>query len=143
MIVEDDYDAEYRNDREPIASLQGLAPDCVAYVGSTSKTLAPGLRLAWLLVPSHLVGELTVHRGVTRAIPGVLAQAAYATLLERGEVDRHLRRTRRRYDARRTALVGALERALPGARRRRGVGGPAPDALRRLQLSDRSPDRPG
>jgi GntR family transcriptional regulator/MocR family aminotransferase len=119
LIVEDDYDAEYRYDREPIASLQGLAPDCVAYVGSGSKTLAPGLRLGWLLVPSHLVGELGAQHAITRAMPSVLTQAAYASLLERGEIDRHLRRTRRRYHARRDILIDALERWLPEAR----VGG--------------------
>jgi GntR family transcriptional regulator/MocR family aminotransferase len=119
LIVEDDYDAEYRYDREPIASLQGLAPDCVAYVGSVSKTLAPGLRLGWLLAPSHLVGELAAQHAVTRAMPSVLTQAAYASLLERGEIDRHLRRTRRRYHARRNILIEAIERWLPEAR----VGG--------------------
>src|SRR5881275_363441 len=71
LIVEDDYDAEYRYDREPIASLQGLAPDCVAYVGSISKTLAPALRLGWLLAPSHLVGELRAQHAITRAMPSV------------------------------------------------------------------------
>ncbi|MFZ0088127.1 MAG: PLP-dependent aminotransferase family protein [Solirubrobacteraceae bacterium] len=113
LIVEDDYDAEYRFDREPIASLQGLAPDCVAYVGTASKTLAPGLRLGWLLVPGHLVGETAVAHGVTRAMPSVLAQAAYATMLERGDIDRHLRRTRRRYDARRSTLVRELAVSMP------------------------------
>ena len=115
LIVEDDYDAEYRYDRDPIASLQGLAPDCVVYVGTSSKTLAPGLSLGWILVPSHLVGEMAAQHGVTRAMPGVLVQSAYATLLERGDIDRHLRRTRRRYHARRNALVEALARELPEA----------------------------
>ena len=115
LVVEDDYDAEYRYDREPIASLQGLAPDCVAYVGTASKTLAPGLHLGWLLVPSHLVGELAAQHGVTRAMPGVHSQAAYAALLELGEIDRHLRRTRRHYHARRDALVQALASSLPEA----------------------------
>ena len=119
LVVEDDYDAEYRYDREPIASLQGLAPDCVAYVGTASKTLAPGLRLGWLLLPSHLVGELAAQHGVTRAMPNIPSQAAYATLLGRGEIDRHLRRTRRRYNARRKALVEALASSLPEA----SVGG--------------------
>jgi GntR family transcriptional regulator/MocR family aminotransferase len=113
LIVEDDYDAEYRYDREPIASLQGLAPDCVAYVGTASKTLAPGLRLAWVLVPSHLVGEMAAQHGITRAMPNVLVQATYATMLARGDIDRHLRRTRRRYQIRRNALVDALTRRLP------------------------------
>ncbi len=116
LIVEDDYDAEYRFDREPIASLQGLAPDCVAYLGTASKTLAPGLRLAWLLVPEHLVADTTAQHGVTRAMPGVLHQAAYATMLARGDIDRHLRRTRRRYPERRNALVAAVVAGLSGAR---------------------------
>jgi GntR family transcriptional regulator/MocR family aminotransferase len=121
LIVEDDYDAEYRYDREPLASLQGLAPDCVAYVGTASKTLAPGLRVGWVLVPSHLVGEMTAQHGVARAMPSVLVQAAYARLLESGEIDRHLRRTRRVYHARRNALIDALARWLPEA----GVEGAA------------------
>jgi GntR family transcriptional regulator/MocR family aminotransferase len=121
LIVEDDYDAEYRYDREPLASLQGLAPDCVAYVGTASKTLAPGLRVGWVLVPSHLVGEMTAQHVVARAMPSVLTQGAYARLLERGEIDRHLRRTRRMYHARRNALIDALARWLPEA----NVGGAA------------------
>jgi GntR family transcriptional regulator/MocR family aminotransferase len=121
VIVEDDYDAEYRYDREPIASLQGLAPDCVAYVGTASKTLAPALRLGWVLVPSHLVGEMAAQHGVARALPSVLVQAAYAVLLERGEIDRHLRRTRRRYQTRRNVLIDALAEWLPHA----SVGGTA------------------
>ena len=113
LIVEDDYDAEYRYDREPIASLQGLAPDCVAYVGTASKTLAPGVRLGWVLVPTHLVAEMAEQHGVARALPSVITQSAYATMLERGDVDRHLRRTRRRYHARRNALIDALARWFP------------------------------
>jgi GntR family transcriptional regulator/MocR family aminotransferase len=121
LVVEDDYDSEYRYDREPIASLQGLAPDCVAYVGTASKTLAPALRLGWVLVPSHLVGEMAAQQGVARAVPSVLVQAAYAALLERGDIDRHLRRTRRRYHARRNALIWALSERLPQA----SIGGTA------------------
>jgi GntR family transcriptional regulator/MocR family aminotransferase len=121
LIVEDDYDAEYRYDREPIASLQGLAPDCVAYVGTVSKTLAPGVRLGWVLVPTHLVGEMAVQHGVARAEPSVVMQATYALLVERGDIDRHLRRTRRRYHARRNELIQALGQWLPEA----SVGGAA------------------
>lgn len=72
LIVEDDYDAEYRYDREPVAALQGLAPDCVAFGGTTSKTLAPALRLAWMVLPSPLVGEVTrqyVRAGTGRRDP--------------------------------------------------------------------------
>jgi GntR family transcriptional regulator / MocR family aminotransferase len=115
LIVEDDYDAEYRYDREPVASLQGLAPDCVAYVGTASKTLAPGVRLGWILVPSHLVGEMAAQHGIARAMPSVLSQAAYASLLERGDIDRHLRRTRRVYRSRRNALIVALAERMPEA----------------------------
>jgi GntR family transcriptional regulator/MocR family aminotransferase len=115
LIVEDDYDAEYRYDREPIAALQGLAPDCVAYIGTASKTLAPGMRLGWVLVPSHLVGEMAAQHGVARAMPSTFTQAAFATLLERGDIDRHLRRTRREYHARRSALIEALATHLPQA----------------------------
>jgi GntR family transcriptional regulator / MocR family aminotransferase len=121
LIVEDDYDAEYRYDREPIASLQGLAPDCVAYVGTASKTLAPGMRLGWVLVPSHLVGDMAAQHGVARATPNVLTQCGYATMLERGEIDRHLRRSRRIYHNRRRALIDALQECLPEA----SVGGAA------------------
>jgi GntR family transcriptional regulator/MocR family aminotransferase len=113
LIVEDDYDAEYRYDREPIASLQGLAPDCVAYVGTASKTLAPAVRVGWLLAPSHLVGEVTEQHGIARAQPSAITQAAYATLLDRGDIDRHLRRTRRRYHRRRDRLIATLARVLP------------------------------
>ena len=146
LIVEDDYDSEYRYDREPIASLQGLAPDCVAYVGTASKTLAPGLRLGWLMVPSHLVGETAAQHGVARAMPSVLAQAAYATLLEAGTIDRHLRRTRRRYHARRNALAVALAEQLPDAR----VGGASaglhviawlPDGADELAITDQARER--
>lgn len=121
LVVEDDYDAEYRYGRVPIASLQGLAPDCVAYIGTASKTLAPSLRLGWVLVPSHLIGDLAAQHGVARAVPSVLMQATYATLLDRGDIDRHLRRTRRRYHARRNVLIAALSERIPQA----SVGGTA------------------
>jgi GntR family transcriptional regulator/MocR family aminotransferase len=116
LIVEDDYDAEYRYDGPPIASLQSLAPGHVAYIGTCSKILAPGLRLGWLIVPDRLAGEPAGAHGVTHAQPGVITQAAYANLLERGDVDRHLRRTRRVYRARRAALVQALAAELPEIR---------------------------
>jgi GntR family transcriptional regulator/MocR family aminotransferase len=116
LIVEDDYDAEYRYDREPVAALQGMAPDCVAYAGTTSKTLAPGLRLAWILVPTHLVGEMAAQMGVAYAVPNVIVQDTYARLLQSGVIDRHLRRTRRRYRTRRDVLAGAFARLLPEVR---------------------------
>jgi GntR family transcriptional regulator / MocR family aminotransferase len=121
LIVEDDYDAEYRYDREPVAALQGLAPEHVVYTGTASKMLAPGLRTAWLVLPLRLVDEMTAQQRALKATPAVIEQAALASLLERGELDRHLRQMRRRYRSRRDALMEGLSRHLPDAR----VGGAA------------------
>jgi len=121
LIVEDDYDAEYRYDREPVAALQGLAPERVIYAGTASKTLAPALRLAWLIIPDHLTDEVTAQHLLTFAAPSVVEQAALAIMLERGQLERHLRQMRRRYRSRRDALVEALAAELPEAR----VGGAA------------------
>ena len=120
-IVEDDYDAEYRYDREPVAALQGMAPDVVIYAGTASKTLAPALRLAWLLVPGDLIDEVTAQHEVARASPGIFEQAALAVMLEGGQLERHLRQMRRLYRSRRDALVEALAEFLPDVR----VGGAA------------------
>jgi GntR family transcriptional regulator / MocR family aminotransferase len=113
VILEDDYDAEYRYDRQPVGAVQGLAPDLVAYAGSTSKTLAPGLRLGWLVVPDHLLDAVTAAKESDDLGTPVVEQLALADFLERGQLDRHLRRTRAVYRSRRDALVGALERLLP------------------------------
>jgi GntR family transcriptional regulator / MocR family aminotransferase len=113
VILEDDYDAEYRYDRQPVGAVQGLAPDLVAYAGSTSKTLAPGLRLGWLVVPERLLEAVTAAKESDDLGTPVVEQLALADFLERGQLDRHLRRTRSVYRARRDALVAALERLLP------------------------------
>jgi GntR family transcriptional regulator/MocR family aminotransferase len=113
LVVEDDYDAEYRYDRAPVGALQGLAPERVAYIGSVSKTLAPTLRLGWLLVPRALVEEVADQVLYTVIAPPRLQQLAFADFLERGELDRHLRRMRLRYRRRRDALVRALASELP------------------------------
>jgi GntR family transcriptional regulator / MocR family aminotransferase len=113
MVLEDDYDAEYRYDRQPVGAVQGLAPDLVTYAGSTSKTLAPGLRLGWLVVPDHLLDAVTAAKESDDLGTPVVEQLALADFLERGQLDRHLRRTRSVYRARRDALVAALERLLP------------------------------
>ncbi len=108
FLVEDDYDAEYRYDRLPIGATQGLAPEHVVYAGSLSKTLAPALRLGWLVLPRDLVGEAsTLRRQMDLGNP-TLAQAAFALMLESGDYDRHLRRARRAYRQRRDLLVKAL-----------------------------------
>jgi GntR family transcriptional regulator / MocR family aminotransferase len=108
IIVEDDYDAEYRYDREPIGAVQGLAPDRVVYAGSASKTLAPALRLGWLVLPAWLSDAVAQEKALDDLASPALEQLALADLLARGEVDRHLRRNRARYRSRRDALVAAL-----------------------------------
>jgi GntR family transcriptional regulator / MocR family aminotransferase len=114
LIVEDDYDAEYRYDRAPIGSLQGLAPDRVVYAGTASKTLAPGLRLGWLVLPAHLVDGVAEAKALADRGSPVLDQLAFADFLDRGEFDRHLRRMRPVYRRRRDALLAALRSELPG-----------------------------
>ena len=114
LIIEDDYDAEYRYDREPIGAIQGLAPEHVVYVGSASKVLAPGLRLGWLIAPCDLAGPLADARTLLDAGSSSFDQLALADFLERGELDRHLRRVRPIYRQRRDSLLLALERELPG-----------------------------
>ncbi len=116
LIVEDDYDAEYRYDRQPIGSLQGLAPDHVVYGGSASKTLAPALRLGWLVLPRGLAQPVAALQRRRGAIPSTVDQLALANVIECGELDRHLRRQRRRYRHQRAALLEAIASELPDAR---------------------------
>ena len=112
-IIEDDYDAEFRYDREPVGALQGLAADRVAALGTVSKSLAPSLRLGWILCPPSLAGEVANEkRRSDRGSPG-LEQYALARLIESGRFDRHLRRMRTAYGRRRTALVDALAQHAP------------------------------
>lgn len=114
LIVEDDYDAEYRYDRKPIGSLQGLAPEHVIYGGSTSKTIAPAVRVGWLVPPRRLAAALYDVQRLCGGMPAPLEQLALADLIERGELDRHLRRQRSRYRRRRDALLRAFATELPG-----------------------------
>jgi GntR family transcriptional regulator/MocR family aminotransferase len=116
VVIEDDYDAEYRYDRAPLAALQGLAPERVIYMGTASKTLAPALRLGWLLLPPHLVEPVARQRNLADHGAPTLEQLALARMIESGAYDRHLRQARRRHRLRRDALVAAVERHLPGAR---------------------------
>jgi GntR family transcriptional regulator/MocR family aminotransferase len=113
VIVEDDYDAEYRYDRTPVGALQGLAPDRVVYAGSASKTLAPGLRLGWFVMPAHLAEPMAAAKIAADRGSPALEQLALADLIARGEFDRHLRRMRPVYRRRRDALLTALTRRLP------------------------------
>jgi GntR family transcriptional regulator/MocR family aminotransferase len=115
LVIEDDYDAEYRYDRAPVGSLQGIAPDRVVYVGSTSKTLAPGLRIGWMVVPPHLAKAVASSKWLADTGGSVMDQVAFAHFLTSGAYDRHLRQMRRRYQTRRAALLDALARHLPEA----------------------------
>jgi GntR family transcriptional regulator / MocR family aminotransferase len=114
-VIEDDYDAEYRYDRHPVGAMQGLAPDRVIYCGTLSKSLAPGLRLGWLVLPAPLVGPIARSRMLTDHSTSVPVQAAFAEFLGNGDLDRHLRRMRRVYRERRDVLIAALARWLPAA----------------------------
>jgi GntR family transcriptional regulator / MocR family aminotransferase len=116
LVFEDDYDAEYRYDRAPVGAVQGLATELVVHAGSVSKTLAPALRLGWLVVPERLAGELARAKAEDDLGTPIIEQLALADFLERGELDRHLRRTRLVYRRRRDALIAALRRRLPDAR---------------------------
>jgi GntR family transcriptional regulator / MocR family aminotransferase len=113
FVIEDDYDAEYRYDRHPVGALQGVLPDRGIYHGTLSKSLAPGLRLGWLVAPPALIDELLPVRRLIDHSTASLMQATFAEFLERGDLDRHLRRTRRIYRERRDALVESLARWLP------------------------------
>jgi len=113
LVIEDDYDAEFRYDRRPLSALAGLDPERVAYLGSVSKTLAPGLRLGWMLLPRWLVAAVLDEMPEGTG-PNVLDQLTLAEFITRGGYDRHLRRMRRHYRDRRDALVRALQLAAPG-----------------------------
>jgi GntR family transcriptional regulator/MocR family aminotransferase len=115
VILEDDYDAEFRYDRQSVGSLQGLAPDRVVALGSVSKTLAPALRLGWIFTPPRFRdGILTEKYLSCRGVPQP-DQAALARLIETGRFDRHLRRVRDCYRRRRDALVSAVAENMAGA----------------------------
>jgi GntR family transcriptional regulator / MocR family aminotransferase len=113
LIVEDDFDAELRYDRMRLGALQGLAPERVAYIGSASKRLAPAMRLGWMLAPSWLGWPLISVKAIEDSGSEAVGQLALADFIARGELDRHLRRMRLRYQRRREALLEALARHLP------------------------------
>jgi GntR family transcriptional regulator / MocR family aminotransferase len=113
LIVEDDYDAEFRYDREPVRALQGLAPQQVVQLGTVSKTLAPALRLGWLVAPPELVDEVERAKLLADIFSPTLDQLTLAEFLRRGHYDRHVRRARSVYRRRRDRLLAALERHIP------------------------------
>jgi GntR family transcriptional regulator / MocR family aminotransferase len=113
IIVEDDYDGELRYDRKPVGALQALDPGRVIYVGTTSKSLAAALRVGWLIVPPQLAEAVTETIRVINAWPSSLEQLALATFIDTGLFDRHLRRMRGIYRARRDLLVATLADRVP------------------------------
>jgi GntR family transcriptional regulator / MocR family aminotransferase len=113
-ILEDDYDAEYRYDREPVGAMQGLAPERVAYLGTVSKSLAPALRLGWVVCPAALAEAVTEEKWNDDHGSPMLEQLVLARLIESGRFDKHLRRMRAVYAARRGVLLDALTRHAPG-----------------------------
>lgn len=113
LVLEDDYDAEYRYDRAPIGAMQGLNPDRVAYAGTASKTLAPGFRLGWLILPPELIEPFAEAKLLADRGSPILDQLTFADFLSQGEFDRHLRRMRPLYRSRRDALLRALAQHLP------------------------------
>ncbi len=116
LVIEDDYDAEYRYDRAPLGAIQGLDRQRVAYAGTASKTLAPGLRLGWLVVPDALHEPLLEAKLLADRGSPTLDQLALADFIVRGEFERHLRRMRSAYREQRAALLDGIHTHLPQLR---------------------------
>ncbi|MEU0272497.1 PLP-dependent aminotransferase family protein [Streptomyces sp. NPDC006307] len=113
LILEDDYDGEFRYDRQPVGALQGLDPERVVYFGTASKSLTPGLRLAWMVLPEALAGEVAEAKGPVDWASGALDQLTLAEFVSSGAYDRHVRSMRLRYRRRRDQLVAALAERAP------------------------------
>jgi GntR family transcriptional regulator/MocR family aminotransferase len=116
LILEDDYDGEFRYDRQPVGALQGLDPDRVVYFGSVSKSLAPGVRLGWMVLPEELVPQIAAAKGLGDYMSSALEQLTLAEFITSGAYDRHVRSMRLRYRRRRDQLVTALAQRAPHVR---------------------------
>ncbi|WP_394617070.1 PLP-dependent aminotransferase family protein [Lentzea sp. JNUCC 0626] len=116
LVVEDDYDGEFRYDRSPVGALQGLDHDRVVYLGTASKSLAPGLRVGWLVVPDRLVRPIVAEKGWAEESVGFVNQLAMTDFIESGAYDRHIRAMRVRYRRRRDQLIEAVRRHSPATR---------------------------
>jgi GntR family transcriptional regulator/MocR family aminotransferase len=113
LIIEDDYDAEFRYDRDPVRALQGTAPDHVVQIGTVSKTLVPALRLGWIVAPPRLAAEIQRHKRLVDDFTPTLDQLTLAEFFAAGDYDRHVRRVRSIYRGRRNELIRALSAHLP------------------------------
>ena len=133
LVIEDDYDAEFRYDRAPVGAVQGLDPERVAHVGTASKTLAPGVRLGWMSLPLDLVEEVRMQKFLADGGSPAVDQLALADLLSTGEYERHVVRARHEYRHRRDRLVRALSARLPRLEFRGAAAG--------MQLLLELPDR--
>jgi len=114
LVIEDDYDGEFRYDRQPVGAMQALAPDHVVYAGTASKSLAPGLRLGWLAVPAPLLDEVVAAKEAAGAHASGPDQLTMAGLLTSGGYDRQIRHARLAYRRRRDRLAAAVLRSAPG-----------------------------
>lgn len=108
LVIEDDYDSEFRYDVAPVPALASLEPELVAYLGTASKSVAPSLRLGWLVAPAHLRPALDGHRRITHDAPAWPVQRAFWALLRDGYVDAVVRSARRTYAERAPRVVAAL-----------------------------------
>ncbi|MGW3667258.1 MocR-like pyridoxine biosynthesis transcription factor PdxR [Streptomyces sp. NPDC005141] len=113
VILEDDYDGEFRYDRKPVGALQGLDPERVIHIGSVSKSLSPALRLGWMVLPQRFVGPVLETKGEREAWASALDQLTLADFIDSGSYDRHVRRMRQRYRGRRDRLVATLAARAP------------------------------
>jgi GntR family transcriptional regulator/MocR family aminotransferase len=113
IVIEDDYDGEFRFDRHPTGALQALAPDHVVYAGSTSKSLAPGLRLGWLVVPRRLIDDVTAAKKLADTQSSTFDQLSLSEFITSGGYDHHVRRCRLDYRRRRDRLARALAEHAP------------------------------
>jgi GntR family transcriptional regulator/MocR family aminotransferase len=138
VVVEDDYDAEFRYDRAPVGAVQGLDPGRVVHIGTASKTLAPGIRLGWMSLPAGLVEDVRLAKGAADSGSPAVDQLAFADLLTSGEYERHVARARRAYRARRDRVVRALAEALPGL----PIRGASAGMHLLLRFADGEDDRP-